>query len=681
MKEWIFQNIDKDKAKKLASECGIPTFLSMLLCSRGIDTPQMVEKFLSDDCELSDPLLIKDMDIACKRIRKAVLSYERICVYGDYDCDGVTATAILYSYLESVCANVMYFLPSREGDGYGLNKKALNKLHKDEVKLIVTVDNGISAVEEIDYANSLGIDVVVTDHHKPSNILPKAVAVVDPHRDDCNSPYKMYCGAGLALKLVTALEGGDSYTALENYADLAALGTIADLVPVDGENRVIIKYGLSALAVSERIGLSALFDEAQVNLDKLSAGTIAFSVAPRINAAGRMSTAESALKLLLTEDTDEAERLAERICEENNERKAIENKISADIDEIINEHPEYILDRVIVVDGSGWHHGVLGIAASKVTERFGKPTIIISDVSGEVRGSGRSIKGFSLCDAIFACKDLLTKYGGHPMAVGFSIERENIGEFRRRLNEYAKDCEESLPSVEIECKLKPEVLSVSVVKQLAALEPFGYGNAKHLFALCDMRLDKITEIGGGKHLRLSVSRGPARLCVLKFSTTRDDFLYSEGDTIDLAVTLDENVYMGRESVSIIVREIKLSSNDNRALLHEQRQYEAFLRGESLNKSFLRMNIPTRDEIAVVYRYIRKSNERAYLPEILIHRLGMNISLFKLLLILDIMKELYLTTMTSECGIYHVSINNVKGKVDINASKLLRKIKECADNGR
>ncbi len=681
MKEWIYKNIDKDKAKRLASECGIPAFLSMLLCSRGIDTPQMVESFLNNDCELSDPMLIKDMDAACKRIRKAVLAYEKICIYGDYDCDGVTATAILYSYLESVSANVIYYLPSREGDGYGLNKSSVKKLHEQGVKLIVTVDNGISAVDEIDYANSLGIDVVVTDHHRPSDILPKAVAVVDPHRADCGSPYKMYCGAGLVLKLITALEGDDSFTALENYADLAALGTIADLVPVDGENRAIIKYGLNALAVSERIGLSVLFEKAQINQSKLSAGTVAFSVAPRINAAGRMSTADSALKLLLTEDPDEADMLAERICGENNERKDIENKILSDISEIIKEHPDYLLDRVVVVDGKGWHHGVIGIAAAKMTESFGKPTIIISDVNGEVRGSGRSIKGFSLCDAIFACKDLLTKYGGHPMAVGFSIRHENIDELRNRVNEYARGCEEAVPAVEIECKLNPEAVSVSAAKQVAALEPFGYGNAKPVFALCDMRLDKITEIGGGKHLRLSVSRGSARISVLQFSTAREAFHYMEGDTIDLAVTLDENVYMGRESVSIIAREIKLSVNDNGALLHEQRLYEAFLRGESLDKSFLKMNVPTRDEFAVVYRYIRRTDEKEYLPDILIHRLGINISLFKLLLILDIMKELYLTTMTSECGVYHITVNNVNGKVDINASELLRKIKECADYGR
>lgn len=683
MKEWIYSNTDRAKAmaKELASQCGIPSFLAMLLCLRGIDTPERVGDFLNVDGELSDPMLIKDMDKAVNRISKAVVSYEKICVYGDYDCDGVTATSILYSYLESVCANVMYYIPTREGDGYGLNKNAINKLKKLGVGLIVTVDNGISALEEIDYAASLGIDVVVTDHHKPLDILPKAVAVVDPHRADCTSPYKMFCGAGLAFELVAALEGGSYFTALENYADLAALGTIADLVPLDGENRIIIKYGLKALAVSERIGLSALFEKAQIKQDKLSAGTVAFQIAPRINAAGRMNTAELALKLLLTENPDEADKLAQRLCSENDKRKDIENFITDDIDKIIKEHPEYLLDRVIVVAGEGWHHGVIGIAAARATERFGKPVIIISDENNEVRGSGRSIKGFSLCDAIFACSDLLTKYGGHPMAVGFSIEKNNIDEFRHKLNEYAKSCEEAVPSLELECKLKPDVLSLSMAKQTAMLEPFGYGNPKPIFALCDMRLDKITEIGGGKHLRLSVSRDSARISVLKFSTTLDELYYKEGDIIDLAVTLDENIYMGRESISIIVKEIKLSQNDNGALLREQRRYEAFLRGESLNKSFLRKNIPTRDEVAAVYRYIRKSNEKAHLPEVMMHRLGVEMELFKLLLILDIMKELYLTTMTFDSGAYNITINKVNGKVDINASGLLRKIKECADNAR
>lgn len=681
MKEWVISENNKTKAKELASLCNIPTFLAMLLYARGIDTPEKIESFLSEDAELSDPMLIKDMDIACERIKKAVMAYEKICVYGDYDCDGVTATAILFSYLESVCANVMYYIPTREDDGYGLNKNAIDKLKSSGVSLIVTVDNGIAAIDEVDYANSLGIDTVITDHHKPLNILPKAIAVVDPHRDDCNSPYKMYCGAGIALKVVAALEGGDFFTALENYSDLAALGTIADLVPVDGENRIIIKYGLKALSVSERVGLSSLFEKASINLDKLSAGTIAFSVAPRINAAGRMSTAESALKLLLTENFDEAEQLADKICEENNQRKNIETKIIEDIEKIIAKHPEYLLDRVVVVDGDNWHYGVIGIASARMTERIGKPVIIISTENGESRGSGRSIKGFSLCDAIFECGDLLTKYGGHPMAVGFSLAKENIPEFRRQINEYAKGCDEAIPSVNIECKLKPEVLSVSVARQIALLEPFGFGNAKPVFALCNMNLDKITEIGGGKHLRLSMSRGQTRINVMNFSITRDEFYYKEGDTIDIAVTLEENVYMGRESVSIIAREIKLSENDNKSLLLEQRSYEAFLRGETLDKNFLAINIPTRDEFAAVYRYIRASESNAYLPELLIRRLEIDISLFKLLLILDIMKELYLTTMTSDGGIYYITINNVSGKVDINASKLLRKIKECADNGR
>lgn len=678
MKEWIISENDKAKAKELASLSGIPTFLAMLLCTREIDTPEKVKEFLSEDAELSDPMLIKDMNIACDRIKKAVMSYEKICVYGDYDCDGVTATAILFSYLESVCANVMYYIPSREVDGYGLNKNAIDKLKKQGVALIVTVDNGITAINEVDYANSLGIDIVITDHHKPLDILPKAVAVVDPHRADCNSLYKMYCGAGIALKLVAALEGGDFFTALENYSDLAALGTIADLVPVDGENRTIIKYGLNSLAVSERIGLSSLFEKASINLEKLSAGVVAFSVAPRINAAGRMSTAESALKLLLTEDYDEADNLSDKICKENNQRKEIEAKIIEDIEKILAEHSEYLLDRVVVVDGENWHHGVIGIASARLTERIGKPVIVISTENSESRGSGRSIKGFSLCDAIFKCSDLLTKYGGHPMAVGFSLEKENISEFRKKINEYAKSCDEAIPFVNIECKLKPEAISVSAAKQIALLEPFGFGNAKPVFALCDMKLDKITGLGGGKHLRLSLSRGQARINVLKFSTTIEEFYYKEGDTIDIAVTLDENVYMGRESVSIIAREIKLSANNNKALLLEQRSYEAFLRGEPLDKNFLAENIPTREEFAVVYRYIRASQDSAYLPEILIHRLGIKISLFKLLLILDIMKELYLTTMSSDGGVYYITINNVSGKVDINASKLLRKIKECAE---
>lgn len=681
MKKWVFSQIDKEKSKQLVQETGLSGILTVLLTSRGVDTPQKAEKFLTYSSQLSDPFEIKDMDIACSRIRKAVTSYEKICVFGDYDCDGVTATAILYSYLESVGANVIYHIPSRSDEGYGMSKQAVKALADSGVKLIVTVDNGIACVEETDYAAQLGVDVIITDHHRPQDILPKAVAVVDPHRSDCGSEYKMYCGAGIALKLVTALEDGDAFSALENYADLAAIGTVADLVPVDGENRDIIKIGIENIKTTERVGLRVLIEKSGLDPQKISSGTIAYTIAPRINAAGRLKSAEDALRLLLTEDIDEAQQLADELCSLNTERKETETAISNAVNKIITEQPQISQDRIIVVSGEGWHQGVIGIATANIVDKYGKPAIIISDINGEARGSGRSIKGFSLCDAVFACSDLLEKYGGHPMAVGFSIKPENIDSFRRKINEYAKSLdEEILPTMELSCKLNPAALSVKTAKDISALEPFGFGNAKPVFALCSMRLDKITPLSGGKHLKLSLSRDNSRISALKFSTAPQDFFYREGDILDLAVTVDTNVYMGQESASIIIKDIKLTSNDNGRLLLQLRQYEAFIRGEQLDKDLLSENIPSREDFAVVYRYIRSCGDEAdFLPEILLSRLKGDISMFKLLIILDIMKELYLISLKKDSEKIHIKIFNVNGKVDINASQLLRKLKESAGN--
>lgn len=678
MKKWTESELDKNKVRELAKKYGLPVFTSMLLTIRGITEQDKIEKFFSSENELSDPFEIKDMKEAAERIKQAVTAYEKICVYGDYDCDGVTSTAILYSYLESVCANVMFYIPDRNSEGYGMNKSAVEKLHNEGVKLIVTVDNGISAIDEISYAGSLGIDVVVTDHHKPQDILPHAIAVVDPHRNDETSEFRDYSGAGLALKLVSALEG-DDFSILENYSDLAAFGTVADLVPINGENRNIVKAGLINIENTERVGISALIEKSQSG--KINSGTIGFRLAPRINAAGRLGSPYDALELFLTENDEVALSKAELLSRLNAERQTIETDIYKQIEEKFSTEPTLAFDRVIVVSSENWNAGVIGIAASKLTEKYGKPSIIISEDGEICKASGRSISGFSLVDAVFACSQYLEKFGGHPMAVGFSIKRENIDVFRKAINDYANKLERMpLASLKLDCNLNPDAITTDMVHQLHMFEPFGYGNPKPVFGINNMFLEKIISVGNGNHLKLAVTRGKARLNLMKFSTTPEQFPYSEGDILDFAVSLDINLYQGKEYLSFSVKDVKLSDFDTEKAMYEIQDYELYKSG-IIPKNFVSSDIvPTRDEFAAVYRYIRKSQRNVYSLDAMYKKLSCpTIGIFKLLNILDIMNELYLITYSRNSDTLNIQIREVNGKVDLNASKILRKLKEDIKN--
>ena len=676
MKKWTISDLDKNMVRKLGTLYGLPVFTSMLLTIRGITEKETIERFFSQGNELDDPLLIKDMDKAVDRIKKAVVSYEKICVYGDYDCDGVTSTAILFSYLESVFANVIYYIPDRNAEGYGMNMAAVDKLHAEKVKLIITVDNGISAIDEINYANSLGMEVVVTDHHKPLDILPKAVAVVNPHRTDETYEFRDYSGAGLALKLITALEG-DAFSIMENYSDLAALGTVADIVPLCGENRDIVKSGIFNLENTERLGLSNLIEKAGIS--SVNAGSIGFKIAPRINAAGRLGTPYDAVNLFLTEDEDIAEEKSSVLCSLNSERQAIEAKIFEEITEMLKNNTELANDRVIVVSSKGWNAGVIGIVSSKITEKYGKPSIIISEDGDVCKASGRSVSGFSLVDAVFSCADHLEKYGGHPMAVGFSIKKENIDGFRKAINDYANENDHMpLASIKLDCNLNPDTIVIDMVNQLKNFEPFGCGNPKPVFGLVRMNLDKIYPVGGGKHLKLSVSRGQSRLSLMKFSTTPEEFPYLEGDTLDFAVNLDLNVYQGRESISFNIKDIKLTEFNTEAAMCELQDYELYKQG--IFKKELHNKYPSRDEFAALYIYLKKNPKSVYTIDSLCYRIrNSGVSVFKTMIILDIMKELYLIDYIREADFLYIKIRDVVGKVDLRASQIYRKLEEDIKN--
>ena len=672
MKQWIISGADREKVNMLIEQYGLPTLTAVLLSMRDITEKEKIEKFFSRETELSDPFLMKDMDKAVERIKSAVTAGEKICIYGDYDCDGITATTILYSYLESVFANVMYYIPDRNAEGYGMNTGAVEKLKNEGVQLIVTVDNGISAINEIDYANSLGIDVVVTDHHKTQDILPKSVAVVNPHRADDTSPYEDLCGAGIALKLAMAMEG-EQFSIMENYGEIAAIGTVADLVPLTGENRTIVKAGLENIGNTERVGLSSLIEIA--GIDTVNAGNIGFRIAPRINAAGRLGTTYDALRVFMTEDYDEAQQKAKILNQLNAQRQSIELDIFNEICDYIKINPEYSYDRVIVVSSENWNAGVIGIVSSRVTELFGKPSIVISE-SGEIcKGSGRSVLGFSIVDAVFACSEYLEKYGGHPMAMGFSIKKENIEPFRKAINAYANKIDKMpLSTVKIDCKLNPEKIFPEMVHEIQEFEPFGYGNSKPVFALCEMRLDKIIPLKEGKHLKLAVSRNNARLNIMKFSTTVDEFPYSEGDILDFAVSLETNVYQGRENISFNVKDIKLSGVSNERIMYSLQEYDKYKSGV-LSDKILKI-LPTRENFAVVYKYILSTKKKYYFIDSMLYKIhNVEINAFKLLMILEILSERGLIEYEREFDRLKISVVDIKVKVNLQASPIYIKLKE------
>ena len=678
MKQWSIAKFDKDAAGRLAQNSGIAPFLAMLLSIRGFDTLDKIDTFFNSEPQIDDPFEIKDMDKAVKRITKAVENFERICVYGDYDADGVTSTALLFSYLEAIDANVMYYIPSREDEGYGLNCNAIDYLKEQNVNLIITVDNGIAAVEEISYAKTLDIDVVVTDHHAPPEILPDACAVVDLHQKDCKSKFKMLSGVGVAFKLVLAMEGeyADVISLLENYADLVCIGTIGDIVSLTDENRDFVKFGLQLLENSDRIGVRALLKQAGLLNRPLNATNVSFGIVPRINAAGRIGLANDCVTLFLTDSEEEADYIAQRLGTDNTKRKEIENSILSEINSRILENPELVMDKVIVLDGEGWHQGVIGIVAARVKEVYGKPTIIITKDGDFAKGSGRSIEGFSLYDAINSCDNYLTHCGGHPMAVGINLESKNIDKFRKSINKYCSEIKMPYDTLSIDCKLNPAMLDVSLVHILDELEPFGAGNPKPNFGLYNMTIADLTPLKDNKYIRLTLTRNNSKIQVMSFSMSPAEFPFKKGDVIDLAVTLDVNEYKGIENLTVILKDVKASDVDNSVYIDSLRIYEDFIIGLNLSKEELLSIYPTREDFACVYRFLRTNQGFNYKLDNLCIRLENKISFGKIKVILSAMNELGLIEIQEGLKTTKIKFIEVTGKVDLKSANIIKKLEEA-----
>ncbi len=567
-------------------QAGYPALLASVLAGRGVSSAEEAAKRLECDGALTlSPFAMADMDKAVERIRRAIAGGETVAVFGDYDVDGITSTVLLLDYLKNCGVPCLRYIPRRIEDGYGLSREAIQSLREQGATLMVTVDCGVTGAEEVDFAASLGLDVVVTDHHECKGPLPKAAAVVDPHRPDCPYPFKHLAGVGVALKLVLALGGsGNEERLFCRYCTLAAIGTIADVMRMEGENRVIVQRGLAALPRTDFVGIHALLKEAGLDGKPVTSVQIGFSLAPRINAAGRMGAADLAADLLETEDPARAEELARALCDLNRERQAVEQDICADALRQIESLPDSQRS-ALVLDSDDWHQGVVGIVASRISEKFSCPSFMIHIQDDLGKGSCRSFGGFNLFAALEACSSLLEGFGGHELAAGFTIRKENIAPFREKMNGYVRaHCGKGIPvpALEIDAAVAdPADLTMDEVEQLGHLDPYGAGNPRPVFALLGARVEGLQGVGQGKHLKLQLSRGLCRFDAIFFSATAEECGIRVGDRVDAAFYLQGNTFRGRTTLQLQMVDLRLSRVPSRSEAESLELIRRLRCGESL----------------------------------------------------------------------------------------------------
>ena len=601
----------RPEARARLTAAGYPCLVSAVLASRGIDTAEEAAAFLEHEQRLTySPFLMADMDKAAERVQQALTNGERIAVFGDYDVDGITATCILVDYLRSRGADVLHYIPRRIEDGYGLSCDAIEGLHRQGARLLITVDCGITGVEEVDFANSLGMDVVITDHHECKEVLPAAAAVVDPHRPDCPYPFKHLAGCGVALKLVLALGGPDREEALfARYCTLAAVGTVADVMQMSGENRTIVARGLAAIEHSDFIGLHALLKEAGLSGREITSVQIGFVLAPRINAAGRMGAADKAAELLLCSDPAEAERMARELCALNRERQNVEQTIYSQAEEMIARLPDR--DRsALVLESSRWHQGVVGIVASRLSEKYSRPSFMIHLNGATGKGSCRSWGGFNLFAALESCKDLLLGFGGHELAAGFTIKEENIPAFRARMNEYARSFRGGAAPVSVldvdVAITHPSAVTLEELEALSALEPYGSGNARPVFCLLGATLLRTQNVGQNRHLKLRLGKGSAQFDGIFFSTVAEDCGCKAGDRVDAAFYLQVNEFRGSRTLQLQMVDLRPS------LCASGREQDSLTLADCcadcspLAAKEARRLLPTRDQFAAAWRFLERT---------------------------------------------------------------------------
>lgn len=559
-KKWEYYNSDEEIVEKLQEKFNISKLLATILANRGIIEDEKVRKFLEPTREdFYDPFLMPDMEIAINRIIEAMNNNEKIMIYGDYDVDGITSISVLQKFLKEREVIVSSYIPNRLEEGYGLNKNAIKGIYDKGYRLMITVDCGISAIEEIEYANSLGITTIITDHHEPLEELPKALAVIDAKRKDNKYPFNQLAGVGVVFKVIQALGiklGLDEKEYLK-YLDLVCVGTISDIVPLVDENRVIAKLGLKLVNVTKNLGLRCLLESA--GYKTIDSNTVSFGIAPRVNACGRMGHENEALDIFLSDDIDEVKKLSDKLNEYNRTRQETEKNIVKEALELIETNKENEKS-AIVLGHKGWHHGVIGIVSSKITETYFKPSILVSFEDGIAKGSGRSIPGFDLHEALCKCSKFLEKYGGHEMAVGLSLREENFENFKEELNKIAKESkvDEILPVIYIDGTVKQEDMKMDFVKELHKLEPFGEGNKMPLFAYKGLKINSIRALTEGKHLKLTLKDDNIIIDAIGFNMGNLVNDYLIGDKVDIVGVLEVNSFNGMENIQINLKDIMKS---------------------------------------------------------------------------------------------------------------------------
>ena len=658
---------------------GYPPLSAMVLSSRGIRDSRQAHQYLDCTAQLLDPFLMTDMDRAAARVGLAMARGEKIAVFGDYDVDGITATCLLTDFLRRNGADAVSYIPSRLEEGYGLNPIAIHQLHKEGVKLIVSVDCGITAVAEAKLCAELGMDLVITDHHECKEHLPQAVAVVDPHRPDGGYPHKNLSGVGVAFKLAAALSGNQEEV-LAEYADMVCLGTVADVMLLQGENRAFVARGLKSLRTTRRPGFAALMQESGCTPDNLSASTIGYNLAPRINAAGRMGQIGLALELFLTDDPEQASVLAKKLCELNRQRQAVESQIYA---QAVSMLPEGNPPEAIVLADDTWHQGVVGIVASRIAEEFCCPAFLICLDGEHGKASSRSYGGFNLFTSLTALSDLLESYGGHELAAGFTISRNNIPQFRQDIcrlaaSYYANSGPRTI--LDVDCMVPPELMTVRNIDALTILEPCGNGCPKPVFAMEKLIVDRITMVGGGRHMRLRLRAGHTLLNAIYFSATPESVSIAQGDLVDVAFNAQINDFRGERSVQMNVLDIRPScSADSSPELHG---YGSLRAGERIAAPELLL--PDRTVLGDVWRYLATcggviQESPACLCRKIVRRSGRPLSVGKMLICLDIFADVGLLRHQRLHKYIIIQPNRAaSGKADLNKSKtmqLLLRMKE------
>ena len=655
--------------------CGYSPLSAMVLASRGIHNQTEANKYLDCNAPLLDPFLMTDMDLAAGRVGLAMSRGEKIAVFGDYDVDGITATCLLTDFLRRHGADVVSYIPGRLEEGYGLNPIAIDYLNSIGVKLIITVDCGITAVAEAELCRNLGIDLVITDHHECKEVLPYAAAVVDPHRPDGGYPHKNLSGVGVAFKLAAAL-AGDQDEVLAEYADMVCLGTVADVMTLQGENRVFVSQGLNSLRNTKRPGIAALMAESGCATDNLSASTIGFMLAPRINAAGRMGQIDLAIELFLTDDPDQAAQLAKGLCDLNRQRQSVESEI---YDQAVSMLPQGQIPEAIVLADESWHQGVVGIVSSRIAEEYSCPTFLICLDGEHGKASSRSHGGFNLFSALTTLAPLLESYGGHELAAGFTITRSQIPEFRRQICRLASEyyCDDTPRTVlDADCAITPELLTISGIDSLSVLEPCGNGCPKPVLTMNGLIVDRISMVGGGRHMRLRLRHGRYTVNAIYFSATPETASIQPGDLVDVAFNPQVNEFRGERSVQMNILDIRPSCAV--PCPADTASYRA-LQEHRITPEDAAELLPSRTTLGIVWRYLASnaSPEIQEAPICLCRKIvrwsNQPLSLGQLMTCLDIFRDVGLLTTVRMHKYLSIRLTPGDTKADLNGSRTMQQL--------